>query len=269
MNLRQLSAVALSVGSLWSGAAMAQVSTWDFTDRAAPGSCTGTFGSNANTINCQTSPGGTTTTLQARAYSTTGSSGAYETAAVNDQTSSGFGAGNRIEGYTVTGAPNHAFDSSGGSFDALLMDFEGTSRILNSVTIGWSGADADFQVLRWTGATSASVGTVGGSILGKTAAQLASNGWELVSTVDGVGRNSSVDDVYNLSTVNSLSKTSSWWLITAFNSSLGGALSIGDDAFKIAGVTTKATTTTVSSPGTLALAGLGLFGAVLMRRRRA
>lgn len=274
MNKRRLPLLVLAAcGALWAGSASAQISTWNFADRTGDGACTGSFATNGNAINCETAPSGTTTTLQARAYSTTSAtvSGAYETAAINDQGASGFGAGNRIEGYGVTGEPNHAFDSAGGSFDALLLDFEGVARALSSVTIGWSGSsyDADFQVLRWTGATNATISTVQSSIVGKTGAQLVSGSWQLVSSVDGWGGISTPDVAFG---VNAGQATSSYWLISAYNTSIGTAsgLTAGDESFKIVGVTTGfPPTTSVSAPGTLALAGLGLIGAGAMRRRRA
>ncbi|MEY3253171.1 MAG: hypothetical protein RL227_2144 [Pseudomonadota bacterium] len=268
---RPLIAAAAIAGLALPGFAFAQALTWNFADRSAPGgACTGTYASNGNTINCQTSPSGTTTTLQARAYSSTGTSGRFETASVNDQSTSGFGSGNRVEGYAVTAAPGHAFDNDGTGADALLLDFEGVSRVLSSVTLGWSGADADFQVLRWTGAANATITTVQATLVGKTAAETVAvaGGWELVSSVAGaswISNPTLSDQTYGLSAVNAQATSSSYWLISAYNSGFGGTgVGASNDTFTIVGVTTR-----VSAPGTLALAGLGLLGAAFLRRRNA
>lgn len=241
------------------GNASAQVRAWNFGDQSTPGACTGTFQTFGNTIGCTQQPSGTTVNLNVSAYSTTGASSAYQTAAVNYQgTGSGFGVANQVEGATVTGAPDHSMDNNGGGIDMLLLSFTGIgSQILKSVTIGWSGADGDFQVLRWGGAGAAS------TITGRTTAQLITDGWILTSTVDGAANISTPDVAYSVNNVNT---SSSYWLITAFNSSFGGGGSTGIDAIKVLGVTTGIG---VSSPGTLALSALALAGVAVVRRRNA
>jgi hypothetical protein len=270
MMTRTLSLTAIAFAGLaLSSGAMAQVKTWNFGDTTNPGSCTGSYSAGSNTnygnaINCTQQPSGTVVDLVARAYSSDGSSSTFRTAGVNQQgTGSGFGVYNQTEG-TSAGSPNHAMDNSTPGIDMLLLQFS-AAEILKRVTIGWSGSDGDFQVLRWTGATNATATTVGNSIVGKQAsALLGSGGWELVTTVDGAGGIDNPDVHYG---VNSNNLSSSFWLITAYNSAFGGtSLSTGNDAIKVLGVSTGMA---VSAPGTLALAGLGLLGMGALRRRRA
>ncbi len=282
MNVRTLSLAALALAGLSvSGGAFAQVKTWNFGDTSNPGACTGTYSSNSgatgtavtynNTISCTQQPAGTTPNLWARAYSSDGTNGAYRTAGINQQgTGSGFGIYNQTETVNSTGAPNHAMDNSTPGVDMLLLQFS-AAEILRRVTIGWSGTDGDFQVLRWTGATTATAAEVSATIVGRQAGSLLAplntvnqtGGWELVSTIDGAANINTPDVAYS---VNSLNRSSSYWLVTAYNSAFGATsgFSHGIDAIKVLGVSTG-----ISAPGTLALAGLGLLGMGVLRRRRA
>jgi MYXO-CTERM domain-containing protein len=253
-------AAALIASAGFATTASAQVRSWNFGDTTNPGACTGTFASFGNTIGCSQQPNGATVNLNVNAFSTTGSGGAYQTAAVNYQgTGSGFGVGNQVEGAGVTGSPDHSMDNNGTGIDMLLLNFTGIgSQILKSVTLGWSGADADFQVLRWAGAGAAT------AVANRTSAQLLSDGWQLVSLVNGVGGISTPDVSYS---VNGTNLSSSSWLITAYNSAFGGSGSTtGIDAIKVLGVTTGIA---VSSPGTLVLSALALAGLAVVRRRNA
>jgi hypothetical protein len=65
----------------------------------------------------------------------------------------GFGAGNVTEGGTATNSTggDHAVDNgtagaTGGAVDALLLKFTGGAEALTHVTVGWTGADGDFQI---------------------------------------------------------------------------------------------------------------------------
>lgn len=269
-QLRRLAFVILTGAALgFAVPATAQVKAWNFGDTSAPGACTGSYStsSNANfgnTINCSQQPDGQVVDLWARAYSSTATGSTYATAGINQQgVGSGFGIWNRSEDRN-SGAPNHAMDNSTPGIDMLLLQFT-AAEVLKTVTIGWSGTDGDFQVLRWTGASNATFSTVNSSIVGKTANDLvaASGGWALVTLVDGAGNINTPDVVYG---VNAGNASSSFWLISAFNSAFGGTgATSGIDAIKVLGVTTGIP---VSAPGTLALAGLGLLGAGVVRRRR-
>ncbi len=274
MSTTRFSAL-LAVASLaaFCGSASAQVKTWNFADRNPAGSCTGSFAVNntgtstniGNVIGCTQQPSGTTVDLSLRAYSTTGASSTFATAAVNDQSGNGVAVYNQTETRDGT-APNHAMDNSGTGIDAMLLSFT-SSEILKSLTVGWSQPDGDFQILRWIGASNATQATVESSILAKTAGNMVAAGgnWQLVSLIDG-GGTGDVNATFN--SFNAGNASSSYWLISAYNSGFGGAgFTTGTDAIKLLGVGTGVGT--VSSPGTLALVGLGLLGAGFMRRRNA
>ena len=278
MTIRSITAISLAAATLLvSGGVHAQVRSWNFGDTTSPGSCptggTGPIASTfGNVLQCSTvSPSSTTTSLEVRAFSSTAinSSGStvtssgtagthFETAAVNYHgTGSGIGVANQFEGANVTGQPNHAMDNSTPGVDLLLMNFIGIgSQILKQVTIGWGGTDTDFQVLRWVGSSAAPT-----SIAGIEATSLLGTGWELVQTVNGTGAGT-----YS---VNAGNATSSAWIVTAFNSHFGGSSTAtsGTDAIKLLGISTGLPGGSVSAPGTLALAGLGLLGAAFLRRR--
>jgi hypothetical protein len=302
MNARKLSLLTLAAAGLAvAGSASAQTRTYNFVDRNVAGSPTGgcntslsstttnfspTVGSVSagNSILCQQAGNATTTagsqTLSVSAWSSDGalSGGAstYRTAAVNDQGGSGFGIWNQSEVAAVatggTGSPNHSADNgSPGGVDMWQLNFS-TAQALKSITLGWTGADGDFQVLRWGGAGAAT------AIAGRTAGQLLSDGWVLMTTgltttISGVTTN---DTVFNGTTVdpvtfnfNTANAGSTSWLVSAYNSSWAGTgATHGVDEIKIQGITTNAPGT-VSAPGTLALAGLGLLGAAFLRRRNA
>jgi MYXO-CTERM domain-containing protein len=146
----------------------------------------------------------------------------------------------------------------------MLLSFT-SAEILKQVTIGWSGTDGDFQVLAWMGASNASLSTVQNSIVNQTAASMLTGGWSLVTTVNGAGNISTPDVNY---AVNSGNVSSSYWLISAFNSAFGGTgATTGADAIKVLAVATQGPGQNVPLPNTLALAGLGLFAIARMRRR--
>lgn len=259
----RLALAAVVAGFALVGPAMAQTKTWNFGDATSPGSCSLSGSSYGNVASCTQQPAGTVTDLTVRAYGSTGSGTTYQTAALNYWgTGSGFGVYNQLEGTSAT-SPNHSMDNStsAAAIDMMLLSFT-SAEILKQVTIGWSGADGDFQVLAYTGSSPFSTST----IVGKTAAQLLTGGWSLVTTVNGAGGISTPDVNYAVNTGN---VSSSYWLISAFNSAFGGSTiaTSGVDAIKVLAVTTQGPGQNVPLPNTLALAGLGLFAIARMRRR--
>lgn len=251
--IRSSAAIALVVGLGFSGLAFGQAKVWNFGDTSPNGACTGSganaYGVIGNTISCTQQPNGTVADLTLKAYSSSG--GAYAAAAVN-QHGVGSGVGVAHSGES-TGSPDHSMDNQTNS-DMLLLSFT-SAQVLKTVTLGWAHTDSDFQLLRWTGGAFTAP-------TGKSAATLLSDGWSLVNSVNG-GSTGTTDTSYS---VNALNQSSSYWLISAFNSAFGGSAAGGVDGMKVLGVTAAGT---VAEPGSLALAGVALVGVAGLRRRRA
>ena len=173
------------------------------------------------------------------------------------------------------GSPEHSIDNYG-STDGILLNFS-NSVILRQILIGWAAYDSDVSVLRYTGAGSGAT-----ALSGKTIARALSNGWVSVGNYETVAAEAQVDGGGNNSTptsINANSASSSWWLISAYNSGYGGsnigsvgggsgAYNSGYDFVKLLQIGgDKAPAASVPEPGSLALVAAALIGGFATRRR--
>jgi hypothetical protein len=171
----------------------------------------------------------------------------------------------------------HSADNKYGT-DAFLLYFD-KKVDLESVKIGWNGTDnpgsydtaesSDISILAYTGNNPPASPTAGLKDL--KLADLTSSGWTLVGNYGQVGSLAN-----NTATITS-TVTSSWWLISAYNSGYGNAgsssglpLTAGNDYFKLLSVAgnNAPPPNQTPEPGSIALAGMGLLGLLASRRRK-
>ncbi len=276
---KSLTALAVTAAAIFSSPVLAQ-STWTFATFAENAANAGTVG------NSWASTSGTTK-LTVSAYSTTGASSAIQAANLaNYGSGSGFGVRNSAEIAAAGGvvgnvtSPQHSMDNYTHT-DFLALNFTNTSTaaavsvVMTQLATGWHNTstttglscggsqlncvDSDISLLRWTGAG-------GPTITGGSIASLLTAGWSLVNNYADM-----VDDA-NRNTGATNAQSSSWWLISAYNSAWGTGtnttnLSNGDDFVKVLSSITATPSIGTPEPGSLALAGLALFGVFAARRK--
>ena len=151
-------------------------------------------------------------------------------------------------------SPNyeHAIDNVG-SYESMMFSF-GSAVTLNSVSIGFKGADADASVFVYTGSGAPP------TLAGQTYASLLTSGWTLAGNILDmqVGSNNFAN-----------SYSSKYWMVGAYMAVGGNSSSyVGNDSFKISGLSVTPSVS-IPEPDSVALFGVAALGLFLARRRKA
>ena len=219
----------------------------------------------------------------------------FAAASVRQYGSDGMGLVNKAE--NDTNGPNAADNDIG--TDALRLTFS-KQMTLSQVSIGWNGTDnstkdSDISILAWVGGGTpgavngktiqapASAASAGSVATAQAASTLLTSGWKLVKKSNAnkffndVGATAGAGGTANILTgtgavgAEALPVYSSYWLISAYNTTFGGNFTSGDDYFKLTGIvgtTNNIPTGKVPEPGSLALVGAAMAGMLALRRRR-
>lgn len=192
---------------------------------------------------------------QLQAWSSSGSGSTRRGLGVRnlDYSTSANGGESRVD-YDEGTSPEHAVDNNG-RFDSILYSFS-QEVTLTGVSLSWYSYDSDISVLAFTGDTSAPGFDITDHLEGLRYDQLATNGWTFINHYNG-----GYDKVVNTT------ESSSYWLVGAANSLVGGSVDTAKDYMKIAAISgmitnqftqqTPPSPPAIPEPGSLALFGLG------------
>ncbi len=228
INITKLSRVALAIGAMTLGGAANAAVSWSLTGaNCTAGDCSsvGTFG---NSMTFKNSSGVGASAVLTAWSNTASSNTVLATAEANLFDPNGIGVQNQNTSKNSSGvviettSPHHAIDNDA-NVDSVLLNFGGTAVTLNSLKLGWSQTDSDVSVLAYTGAGAP---TLAGKTYGGATGLIAS-GWTKVADLSNVGTASAAS--FNAASTYS----SSYWLISAFNSSFGSTLDNTKDYFKL------------------------------------
>lgn len=292
-TIQKLAVPAAICAALFGAIPAAQAAaTWNLDAAACQAVSSTTYG---NSASCAATTG--TGTVKVYAWGGTDATGStgFQTALLSPQgTGSGFGVKSQYE-TTSVGSPDHSMDNNptgSATPDIIVLKFD-SAVALDLVKIGWSQSDADFTVMAYTGATTGATDALkmDSFIKGKNVSSLtASAGWSLIensgdadaATATGYAGTGTPDITRTVNNgagtgvkngaLGKKDVTSSWWLISAYNSGYGGgSLDSLRDYMKLLSVSSKDVSTTtpgrLPEPGSLALAGLALFGIAFTRRQ--
>ncbi len=220
------------------------------------------------------------------------------------------GYGLKVDSDSTT-SPNHAVDNSIRT-EAILLKFTGGPVALSAIDLSWVGcpngtnsstcSDADITIYRYNGTDPTPMTNTSSAPIVASQSAMTTNGWTLVGSYADLKEDTNTTSPYNMVNGSTTSAQgalsdgvyySSWWLISAFNSSLDTTKALstgtagfnnGNDYFKLYSVAASTCTGTVTSggtctppsnsgklpePATLALTSVALVGVMGLRRRKA